>query len=1067
MSLNPENMKLSYNNILYILSVMTISFGMVSCADDIFERDGETTGSDGMIRFDVSSGFEHSRSSRAGGSDADLPPVMFAEGSDTLYIHRYVATEMERATGHDITSDATRAAQVNTVADFKTLCENFYVKATFATDDKSTYIPLSKTSPVSTDPNGDIWHIPSARYSWPTERKLIFNACAPVSAASLLNGLDLGMETLGFSYTVPVSTTAPRTDAEVQPDIMLASTTCSRNEGAVNGQYAPLNFRHALSAIKFAVRDVADGEIVDITIKGVSGSGSCSFNPSADSAPAFIWSNLGETTAEYTQVFNYATTAVTDPADLPDLEGVTVINDADGMNDKTFMLIPQTIPDDAELIITFKPKDGAEKKLKGKLKSSDIPAWEAGKEYIYTISTSSELWTYIFEVTGCEQAENKYNPANGVFTDHNTDITINATVVDGAYYKVTSYRVRKNNPNIKEAVPWTAVSSEGQNHGAERYQTFIDKYQKDISMTYTPKEWFPEIGIQDSGDKLALKDNDTFSDTGSIETDENGVVKPKQYKLKFKTQYVATNWEGDWQMRAKDEIGQSDKPIDLSLKNCGNSAAQTTANCYVINRGGWYKFPLVYGNAITDGNPNPDSYSFSGGTVSTKYNDKVQQSFSPLKKFTGYDDKAISSPYITNAESTLLVWQDAYGIMDYIDLSTDKKELIFHVARPDLQQSNSVIAIRDKDNNIIWSWHIWVNEAMVDDDQNLVGGISCDTWSADDQKAGFGPFELAQRNLGWCDPKEVEYLERTGTFTFTQDGGKKLSKTLNVKQKGKLIEFYIGNNTYYQWGRKDPMVGFRYSDEDFDGTADYLKYNFGELPYGYLTYVSASIATSIKNPSYLLSGNDAAGTDQYDWMTNGHYYNMWNNYPDYENYLQIADGSTVMDPGTNTPVPSLEYAYSGVKTIYDPSPAGYMVPPQKIFELFTKGQNQNRYVSQVTTYGKKNLSDVFNGLRKQKNSYFEYDAYPNRAGSGTPSILLSGTGQRWHRDKHSVFKLGGNMNQNHVYLWTSSITFYDKGTEALSFIVGNEQDLFISTTRLQARRSIARPIRSVKESSLK
>lgn len=1029
------------HTIYTFLSLLTFVV-MSSCEDHTFDMNDSIHGYGNAIAFDVSSGFE-TPGSRSGGLSTDdegLPYLTLTSGSDTLYLHRYVATETERATGNCPVSS--RSAQVNSASDFKTVNgENgFMVKALYS--DGSSYFDFSVAKPDASNENGDVWLTEQSRY-WPDGQTLHFNAYAPANAKEKgLTNVTAGKETITFDYTVPVSTAEVRTDAEVQPDLMFATTDFLHDPKRTDCDLAPLNFRHALSAIKFAVRDVANGEIVDISIKGVAGSGSCVFDAESTDTP-FTWSNLGEQ-QDYTQTFNYKTEDRYTDSSYDYKPAEVIINNT--MPEKTFMLIPQEIPDNAVLEITVN-YGGQNKTLSGKLKTGDIPLWEAGKEYIYTISTSSENWTYVFNVTGSVQEENDETPSAGKFSVDNDNIIINATVIDGAFYNVESYRVRTNNLNIKEPVRWTAVSTDGDNKSSNNanIQSYITSYS--IPMTLSPNVWFTEIG-KNNGINLSMDKDGKFGDEGSCDS--------KQYNVRFKTQYVATDWQGDWDMRNKDEIGSSSAPVDLSLNNCGSASQRSTANCYVVNRGGWYKFPLVYGNAITNGVTNEKAYKFAGGTVNIKKREDYSWSFPSLAYFTDYKGQNIQGPNISGAESAVLVWQDAYGIIDEVQLDKSKtpNEVVFHVSRADLQQSNSVIGVRDHDGEIIWSWHIWVNEMMVDDNQKLAGGIECETWSAEDADKGYGPFELAQRNLGWCDPKNVQYLERVGTLTFSQEGGKNPDKTLNVKQRGKLIEFFIGNNTYYQWGRKDPMVGFRYSE----GNVNYVKYNFGELTYDFMNYNNATISDGIKNPNCLLAGTD--GIDQTDWLASGHYYNLWNNYHNEgDRYLQKNGDINVFEDGTDTPLPTLDYAYSAVKTIYDPSPAGFMVPPQKFFELLTKGQSEHKYVN--SDWGKTELSGVFNGNREQKNSYFQYNAHPDRNGTKAASILLTGTGQRWHRTGHSLFPLGGNMNPNHIYLWANSVSFYsDNG--AFSFVVGYESN-FISTTRFLCRKSLARPVRSVRE----
>ena len=76
-----------------------------------------------------------------------------------------------------------------------------------------------------------------------------------------------------------------------------------------------------------------------------------------------------------------------------------------------------------------------------------------------------------------------------------------------------------------------------------------------------------------------------------------------------------------------------------------------------------------------------------------------------------------------------------------------------------------------------------------------------DAWNGE-----YGQFTSAPYNLGWCDPKNVWYLKRTGTMVFRQAHSGN-TVTLNLEQREKKIEYWIGNNVYYQFGRKDPIVG--------------------------------------------------------------------------------------------------------------------------------------------------------------------------------------------------------------------------------------------------------------------
>lgn len=1010
-----------YNhNYIYCLLIVALSALVYSCADDtfgdndVYKRPGNT------IRFDVSSGLGgFSSDSRANDvyddDEEGLAPEVFTEGGDTLYLHRYVSPEYERATG-SAAAKLSRSTPVNNVTDFKSVngTSGFLVYASFTSDGRE-YFPLSKAVLMGNNTE-DIWHVSNPVRYWPDDKELRFHALAPASAQNLLRNLNVSGAEIKFDYTVPVSGTSPRRDAEGQPDLMMATTECSHPKSP-HSDLAPLTFRHALSAIKFAIRDVADGEIEDISIKGVAGSGSCTF----DKESGFSWDNLGEKVT-YTQVFNYAT-----QDRFVDLNTPITAVDID-MPEKTFMLIPQEIPEDAELEIAFKRTSGETKILKGKLKTSDIPLWEAGKEYVYTISTSSENWTYVFQVIGSNQFYSEDSPDTTIVDDP-TKVEVNCTITNGAYYKVKSYRYRTNRPAIKELLKWEGVPTDGTtivSPEVQAYASLID------SIVLEPDLWLKEK---------------TLSGAGSFDT--------VRYNVVFKPQYVCTDWPGDWELRSNAERGSKSSPIDLSKVN----GKRTTANCYVINSGGWYTFPAIYGNAIVDDLPNERAYKPSLDAS------KVFENHKALTQFVKHDDLPITQPEIIGGNDALLVWEDAYGIVDNVFFDSAKQMIVFHVRRDLLQQANNVIALRDASGTILWSWHIWVSEYWADSSLKLTKDVvNCEAW--DEER---GTFDVAPRNLGWCDPKNVCYLAREGTMTFTQEKSGK-THTLNLLQRGRVFQYWIGNNAYYQFGRKDPLVGFI-------NTSNKVKFNFGEMHY-LKEPQGKTIGQSIQKPNVLFVGIGAWDLQwPYDWLPDGvNYYNLWNNTPgtplSYDEKGDVVYDKTYDNSGnvitSGTALINDEFGYSAIKTVYDPSPAGYVIPPIYFFKLFTYGKASILY--EVKMQDKSGFNGEMTFVRRQISNgkhprdVYEFKGRTRRDGTGTAEVIFNATGHRWYTD--SWEGPGSNFNSHFVYLWTNAIAYYRTSRMGLSFSLGNDTEDpndFIFTTSLQGRRSMARPVRCVKE----
>ena len=264
-------------------------------------------------------------------------------------------------------------------------------------------------------------------------------------------------------------------------------------------------------------------------------------------------------------------------------------------------------------------------------------------------------------------------------------------------------------------------------------------------------------------------------------------------------------------------------------------------------------------------------------------------------------------------------------------------------------------------------------------------------------------------------------MKRTGNIEFVQE---KSGKTANlpIEQREKMIEYWIGNNTYYQFGRKDPMVGFMNSSH-------VVKYNFGTYPYGLLNQ-PVDIESGIKQPNILFVGA-APNVDNNDWIST-HYQNLWNN----------ANNFTTTSPTSDN---KIKYHYSGVKTVYDPCPVGYMVPPVGFFKYITNANDDD---------AAETLD--FNGEegRDERNQII----YKINTSTSGRFLVLYGTGHRWYASGGDV-PAGGNFNPAIAYLWSSHIVFNNGSAYGLA-LGGNDNT---SNFHFVGRRAMARPIRPVKE----
>lgn len=145
--------------------------------------------------------------------------------------------------------------------------------------------------------------------------------------------------------------------------------------------------------------------------------------------------------------------------------------------------------------------------------------------------------------------------------------------------------------------------------------------------------------------------------------------------------------------------------IDLSLMDIhgNNLARHNTANCYVVREAGWYRLPLVYGNAIKNGVPNPEAYT------------NVAPTNGNCHDFVNYNDVAITSPFIeedtgVKVLSAELTMADSPNIAKNIRIIEGSlcRYLAFRLESIPTNGANLVLSITDENNNVMWSWHIWI-----------------------------------------------------------------------------------------------------------------------------------------------------------------------------------------------------------------------------------------------------------------------------------------------------------------------------------------------------------------------
>ena len=376
----------------------------------------------------------------------------------------------------------------------------------------------------------------------------------------------------------------------------------------------------------------------------------------------------------------------------------------------------------------------------------------------------------------------------------------------------------------------------------------------------------------------------------------------------------------------KSTVGSKGAPYNLSNAN-GETTVENTANCYMVGAPGWYCFPLVYGNAITD--KKTDAEAYSSTHIVNHLNEPITAPY--IKENTRKDDptKTIDLSDV----SVKLIWQDAEGLITPSTISYDpdlfdgKGGIKFQIAT--IQEGNAVIALIDNkagedqyvyldrgvygtsgSTKAIWSWHIWATRFGTEDFEKDIRVLNHNEQA----------FDVMPVNLGWCSgDKAIRYYKRRKCEIKFKVGDNEIIRTIEQYPHFVLPR---GDHPYYQWGRKDPFVGsnMAYGNKqrwDHDGNLYDVwgQYNPPRLynePEVFSYNVNRKNAEDclevlVKNPDKWLNAtrqpNNPNDFKQGFYSTNKSYSDLWSN--------------------------------KGHKTVYDPCPPGYQVSDNSVFTGFT------------------------------------------------------------------------------------------------------------------------------------
>ena len=829
---------------------------------------------------------------------------------------------------HTIEADNAVAAPASRGA-LKDAVEHFSMSAICYTGDYDESWTPNFAYDLTCTVNGNDVTCPEA-LMWPAQGKVRFFAFAPVaedgSKSFSLSG-STATGTPKITYTVPSETAR-------QLDLMAACTDA--RSAAVN-----LKFHHILTAVKIvAAKDMIPGTITAVRLSGVYDTGTYT---AADG----VWTPDESSKTSYTITRDVTVDGgykQPQPSGSGDLAGdrkdpIEVVGTTD---DLTLLMIPQTLPAGAKLEIDFtEALSGNEYTLSADLTGT----WPEGKIVIYSISPSSIHITPVVEFNKKQVMEDTGSisgdilPYSGVWSD----------VEIKAYATVT--RVGDNDVVKYIELPIPAVKYSGAITGTAK---FYDSDGNEIATVVSDRA-------------------NTYADPKDIPSHKGMLV--------FEPQPSFSDLQG--------KFGAAVNVFETGPINLFEESGNESANTYMVGKPGYYKFPVVYGNSCKG--------SLDGGNTSSY---QIQQSTgdtSGMKYYVDYRGNEINGSNYKpeSVADAKLAWQDSPDLIDDVRLSEEGGIywVTFRVSKHTINQGNALIVVRDTSGDIIWSWQIWVTQHT--DKWMAHQASNCSRLKSiykDDNDAfnltglKFTGYEyyLTDCNLGYCDPHSDTNDKRMFRMAFDVSVGENSTITLtSYKNEGETCDISnkdfeqaefkgsrAGDNTYYQWGRKDPMLGGIYNSKTpvyYFGT-DYselnmenkpvfnvynekgVSYDFNRNRPGTDTEAlgeenGVDIMWTIKNPyKFVMSKyHDKLVTGVPNYRDHWHKFfddSYWPGYAKdkgtrlFQMWNAQSKGLTDDSKSSTTlvgPMKKEEKEYPVVKTVYDPCPSGYHIPPAAAF----------------------------------------------------------------------------------------------------------------------------------------
>ena len=730
--------KINFYPILSALFVGGMALSAVSCADNNLDEENNGGEQELAVKFNVSDAQDEPTTNStsttrgvtaSGVALADLKgQTLEAQSADNLDVC-LVETTVEGI--NPVQKPVATRANIINMSNFSEF-SSAGLRGTAANSINTEWFHNAKTRP-----NGKLYNYYPWSWDQPNAR---FYAVYP--EISKYNAMTISKATATASPTVEFQV---KPNVQDQVDLM---TACSGDVRYVTRGRAPqtnLKFRHALTAIRFAVGQNLsfDKTITKITLKNVLLKSKYVLSNKYDGTGA-TWNHTGYNTRGDVSLAGLSYKTNEDPNSIVRNQNTyRTENDILKLNDGyTFYMIPQELTGKVTAEVTFSDNTKITVPLTG--------AWKEGTTRTYKLSQKNSTWTYTLLTTSPKAA------------------AFNATATDK--YTITSYREAPD--GTKKAVAWKVIGYDADGDG-------------NFSMTEKPN-WLGNLKTEGNGGERAEETTASLVPSAVVD-----LVAQRNNELKN-----------------AQALGSSGAPYNLS-NSTGAATVENTANSYVISAPGVYMFPLVYGNAIKDGATNTKAYKGDVSNLNISINRETKNGILQnlvdhagakitdpwIEKTNGGANKPVNAAQIVWTDEANVVRSNAVSI--YRDASGNAF-VKFEVKQADIKSGNTVIAVK-KNNVVVWSWHLWF--APKDALEKIA------VTNKDDKVYNFTKETLGWKPITWTGTPYTSTREVKVKIEQTVgNAGQKQISYVTIKQRP-TTSAIEGITTLYQWGRKDAFPG--------------------------------------------------------------------------------------------------------------------------------------------------------------------------------------------------------------------------------------------------------------------